>query len=83
MQGCDVPMCTVYIVFAMLLSLRAIEVMTLNIVITIAFLENIHRLVFYLKHDISETGFCLRLKVEPNQVGQIERASLCLRKTDL
>jgi hypothetical protein len=31
--------------------------------ITITILDIIHRPVFYLKHDVSETGFYLRLKV--------------------
>jgi hypothetical protein len=30
---------------------------------TITILDIIHRPVSYLKHDISETGFCLRLLV--------------------
>jgi hypothetical protein len=42
-------------------------------------LDVIHRPVFYLKHDVSETGFCLRLLVEPPQLGPIDRANLCLR----
>jgi hypothetical protein len=29
--------------------------------ITITILDIIHRDVFYLKHDVSETGLCLRL----------------------
>jgi hypothetical protein len=38
----------------------------------------IHRPVFYLKHDISETGFCLRFQVEPTQLGPVDTASLCV-----
>jgi hypothetical protein len=30
---------------------------------------------FYLKHNVSETGFCLRLQVEPTQLGPIDRPS--------
>jgi hypothetical protein len=45
--------------------------------VTITFLDSIHRPVFYLKHDVSEIGFCLRLQVEPTELGQIDRASLC------
>jgi hypothetical protein len=30
---------------------------------------------FYLKHNISETGFSLCLQVKPNQLGPIVRAS--------
>jgi hypothetical protein len=35
---------------------------------TLTILDIIHCSVFYeyLKHDISETGFCLRLQVEPS-----------------
>jgi hypothetical protein len=36
-------------------------------------------LYFNLNHDVSETGFCLRLQVEPTQVGPIDRTNLCLR----
>jgi hypothetical protein len=50
---------------------------TLNITITI--LDIIQPPVFYLKHDVSETGFCLHLHVEPAQVGQLESASICLQ----
>jgi hypothetical protein len=35
--------------------------------------------VFCLKHDVSETGFCLRIQVEPTYVGPIETTNLCLR----
>jgi hypothetical protein len=42
--------------------------------ITIQIRGIIHRPVFYLKHSLSETGFCLRLQVEPTQVGPIEGA---------
>jgi hypothetical protein len=34
---------------------------------------------FYLKHNISETGFCLRLQVEPTELGPIDRTSPYLR----
>jgi hypothetical protein len=30
---------------------------------------------FYLKYNISEIGFCLRLQVEPTHLGPIDRAS--------
>jgi hypothetical protein len=33
---------------------------------------------FYLKHNVSETGFCLHLQVEPTQLVLINRASPCL-----
>jgi hypothetical protein len=42
---------------------------------TVVFLDIIHCLVlfkrpscFYLKHNVSETGFCLRLQVKPIQL---------------
>jgi hypothetical protein len=46
----------------------------INIAITI--LDIIHRPVFYLKDDVSETGFCLCLQLEPVQVGQYKNQSL-------
>jgi hypothetical protein len=47
--------------------------------ITITVLVNIHRLVFYLKHDNSETEFCLRLQAEPTHLDPVKEL-LCLRK---
>jgi hypothetical protein len=52
----------------------------INIIITI--LDIIHRPVFYLKHNVWETGFCPCLQVEPNQTGTIDRGGLCLRMRD-
>jgi hypothetical protein len=43
---------------------------------TITILWIIHRPVYYLKHDISETLFSLRLQVEPIQLGPINIAGL-------
>jgi hypothetical protein len=50
------------------------------------FLEIIHRpLLFktpcyiYLKRNVSETGFCLRLQVKTTQLGLIDRISFYLR----
>jgi hypothetical protein len=37
--------------------------------ITITIMGIIHRPVFYMKHDVSETGFCLRLQTETAQFG--------------
>jgi hypothetical protein len=34
---------------------------------------------FYVKHNVSETEFCLRLQVEPTQLVPIDRSSLYLR----
>jgi hypothetical protein len=39
-------------------------------------MDIIHRPIYYLKHNISETGFCLGLHVESTQLGPIYRASL-------
>jgi hypothetical protein len=44
--------------------------------ITITILDIIDRPAFYLKHNVSETGFCLRLQVKPTQLGPIDTASL-------
>jgi hypothetical protein len=30
---------------------------------------------FHLKYNVSEIGFCLRLQVEPTQLGPIDRVS--------
>jgi hypothetical protein len=38
-------------------------------------LDIIHRPARYLKHDVSETGFCLRLQVVSTQLGPMRRAS--------
>jgi hypothetical protein len=48
---------------------------------TITILDVIHRPVFYLKHDVSETEFCLCLQVRTTEIGRIEKAELCLRTT--
>jgi hypothetical protein len=34
-----------------------------------------HRPVYFPKHKVSGTGFCLRLQVKPTQLGSIDRAS--------
>jgi hypothetical protein len=36
-------------------------------------------LFLFKTRNVSETGFCLRLQVEPTQLGPIDRASPCLR----
>jgi predicted nucleic acid-binding protein len=35
--------------------------------------------LYLSKHNVSETGFCLRLQVKPTQLGPIDRASSYLR----
>jgi hypothetical protein len=37
-----------------------------------------HHPVYYLKHVVSGTGFCLHLKVEPTWLGPMDRARLSL-----
>jgi hypothetical protein len=62
---------------ALSLKIRSIGLRQLHINTTITIPDIIHRPVAYLKHDILETGFCLRLQVVPTQLGQIDRASPC------
>jgi hypothetical protein len=42
--------------------------------ITITFEDIIHCFVFYLKHNVSETGLCLHLQMKATQFGPIDRA---------
>jgi hypothetical protein len=44
---------------------------TPNIVTVIMFLDIIHHPVFYLKQNVSDIGFCLRLRVEPTQLTKV------------
>jgi hypothetical protein len=46
---------------------------------TITILDIIHDPVFYVKHDVSEIGFCLRLQAELTQVGPTDKGILYLR----
>jgi hypothetical protein len=46
---------------------------------TITLLDIIYRPVYFSKHNVSETGLCLRLQVKPTQLGPIDRASPHLR----
>jgi hypothetical protein len=48
---------------------------TLSIVLSLS--KN--RRVYFSTHNVSETGFCLRLQVEPTQLGPIDRATPYLR----
>jgi hypothetical protein len=36
-------------------------------------MDIIHLPVYYLKLSVSETGFCLRIQVEPSQFGPVSR----------
>jgi hypothetical protein len=55
---------------------RILCFLTLNIVLSLS--KN--RLVYFLKHNVSETGFRLRLQVKLTQLDPIDRASPYLRK---
>jgi hypothetical protein len=37
---------------------------------------------FYLKHNVSETGFCLCLNFVSTELGPVDKISLCLRQGD-
>jgi hypothetical protein len=50
-----------------------------SIISTIVFLDIIQYPVFTETHNVSETAFCLRLQVEPIQLGPVDRASPYLR----
>jgi hypothetical protein len=52
--------------------------MVLDIIHRPVFIQK-HRHDYISKHNVSETGFCLRLQVEPTRVGPIDRASPHLR----
>jgi hypothetical protein len=54
-------------------------VVILDIRLPVKILDIIYRPVFYLKLNVSLTGFCPRLLVEPTQLSSIDRATLCLR----
>jgi hypothetical protein len=55
--------------------IRCIGLWRWYINITITIFNIIHRPLFYLKHDASETGFCLRPQVRPTEMGPIEALS--------
>jgi hypothetical protein len=44
--------------------------------ITTTILDITHRPVFYLKRNVSDTGFCFRLRLEFTQLGPIYRVCL-------
>jgi hypothetical protein len=44
--------------------------------IPVTILDTFHRPVFYLKHDVLETRFCLRLQVEPTHVSAGDRLAV-------
>jgi hypothetical protein len=47
--------------------------------ITITILDIIHRSCLFLKHDVPETGFPLRLQVDPTHLDITNETGLCLR----
>jgi hypothetical protein len=42
-----------------------------------------HRPVYFSKHNVSKTAFCLRLRVKYTQLGPIDRASPYLRSSSI
>jgi hypothetical protein len=50
-----------------------------HVITIIVLLDSIHNFVLYLKHSISEAGFCLCLQVKPIQLGPVGIASSCLQ----
>jgi hypothetical protein len=50
-----------------------------SINITITILDIIYSPIFYLKYDILETEFCIRVQVVLTQLDLINRVNLCLR----
>jgi hypothetical protein len=52
----------------------------LTFYIVLSLFKNCH--VYFSKHNVSETEFCLRLQVKPTQLGPIDRASPYLLKTE-
>jgi hypothetical protein len=55
------------------------EMFKVTFCLTITVLKIINCPVFWLKHDVSENEFCLRVQVRPTQFGQIDIANLCPR----
>jgi hypothetical protein len=47
--------------------------------ITTTILHIMHYPVFYLKHNVSASGFCPQLQLEHTQLGPIARASIYFR----
>jgi hypothetical protein len=62
--------------------LRSIGSWRCYISTTITILYIIQLTVFYLKHNISETKFCLRLQVVTTQLASVHRATLSLDRTE-
>jgi hypothetical protein len=48
--------------------------------VTLNILDIINPSVLYLKHNVSKTGFCLRLHVEPIEWDPIDKLGLHLRR---
>jgi hypothetical protein len=59
--------------------MRSVGLWRRYINITVTILDINHRHDFYLQHDVSETGFCLRVQVEPSQISIKEEVSFCPR----
>jgi hypothetical protein len=73
--------------YAQLLSKDDSLLLNITIITNIMLLDFIHRPVFiykdrpvyFSKHNVSETGFCLRFQVKPTQLGPIDRTRPYLR----
>jgi hypothetical protein len=51
----------------------------LEVSTNIMFLDIIHRPVYFSKHNVSDTGFCLRVQAKSSHLGTIDRAGPHLR----
>jgi hypothetical protein len=47
-----------------------LKMINIRLIVTTTVLGIIQHPVFYLKHNVSETGFCVCLQVEPTQLAQ-------------
>jgi hypothetical protein len=61
--------------FGIDLVIKECDAIETNACSNIMFLDIIHRPVYITKHNVSETGFCLRLQIKLTQLGPINRAS--------
>jgi hypothetical protein len=50
-----------------------------TIQITVIILDILHDPKFYLKLDVSESEFCLHLRLEQTHLGPVNISSLCIR----
>jgi hypothetical protein len=55
-----------------------VHILNVTYFIAITILDIIHRSVFYLKHNVSETGFCLRLQAPYSDGHYLRKRKLSL-----